>query len=138
MPELPEVEAYRRLAERSLRRDIARVDAPDAWFLKHDLTAPRVKRALKGRTFVAARRIGKLLLLDTADEGPTLGLRFGMTGRLILDDEQAIDKLIYSSRRDVPAWDRFSIRFADGGRMRLNDPRRLGGVELDPDESRLG
>ena len=28
--------------------------------------------------------------------------------------------------------------FAGGGQLRLNDPRRLGGVELDPDESKLG
>jgi formamidopyrimidine-DNA glycosylase len=30
------------------------------------------------------------------------------------------------------------LRFDDGGELRLRDPRRLGGVELDPDESRLG
>jgi len=30
------------------------------------------------------------------------------------------------------------VHFADGGSMRLRDPRRLGGVVLDPDESALG
>src|SRR5687768_11540202 len=138
MPELPEVEAYRQLAERALDREIKRVDAPDAWFLKRGLTAPILKRALRGRRFTAARRIGKVLLLDTSDDGPILGLRFGMTGRLVLDGIHGVDELIYSSRRDIPAWDRFGVRFADGGRMRLNDARRLGGAELDPDESRLG
>ena len=39
----------------------------------------RLRAALVGRSFTAARRRGKLLLLDT-DGGPTLGLRFGMTG----------------------------------------------------------
>jgi formamidopyrimidine-DNA glycosylase len=137
VPEMPEVEAYRRLAERALDREVARVHAPDAWFLKRGLTAPAVRRAIRGRRFVAARRIGKLLLLDT-DGGPTLGLRFGMTGRLIVDGSQGVDELIYSSRRDERAWDRFGLTFVDGGTLRLNDPRRLGGVELDPDESRLG
>jgi formamidopyrimidine-DNA glycosylase len=35
MPELPEVEAYRRLAEEAaLGRPVAKVVAPDAWYLK--------------------------------------------------------------------------------------------------------
>jgi formamidopyrimidine-DNA glycosylase len=38
MPELPEVEYYRLLAEETLGRTIAKVDAPDAWFLKGGTT----------------------------------------------------------------------------------------------------
>ena len=30
------------------------------------------------------------------------------------------------------------LGFDGGGQLRLNDPRRLGGVELDPDEAMLG
>jgi formamidopyrimidine-DNA glycosylase len=101
-----------------------------------------VKAALISRSFAGARRVGKLLLLDTTGagsaEGAVLGLRFGMTGRLIVDGRAGVDGLIYSSQRDEPAWDRFSVGFADGGHLRLQDPRRLGGVELDPDEHRLG
>src|SRR4029079_833886 len=48
------------------------------------------------------------------------------------------DPLLYASNRDVPGWRRFGVRFADGGSMYLRDPRRLGAVELDPDEDRLG
>ena len=44
MPELPEVEAYRRLAERALERTIAEVVAPDAWYLKRGLTAAALRR----------------------------------------------------------------------------------------------
>jgi formamidopyrimidine-DNA glycosylase len=33
---------------------------------------------------------------------------------------------------------RFGICFADGGSLWMRDPRRLGAVELDPDESRFG
>ena len=137
MPELPEVEAYRRVAERALGRRVAAVVAPDAWYLKGGLDAGAAAAAIAGRTFTAARRIGKLLLLDT-DGGPTLGLRFGMTGRLVVDGVDGVGELIYSSRRDDPAWDRFSLRFDDGGVLRMQDPRRLGGVSLDPDEARLG
>ena len=138
MPELPEVEAYRRLAEAALGRRVAEVVAPDAWFLKRGLTADVAAAAVTGRAFTTARRIGKLLLLDTGGGGPSLGLRFGMTGRLLVDGRAGVDQLLYSSMREEEAWDRFTVRFADGGDLRLRDPRRLGGVELDPDEGRLG
>jgi formamidopyrimidine-DNA glycosylase len=61
-----------------------------------------------------------------------------MTGRLVVDDTYAIEKLEYSSRRDEPEWDRFALHYSDGSTMRLQDPRRLGGVQLEPDEDRLG
>lgn len=138
MPELIEVEQARALIEaRGLGRPIVRVDAPDAWFLKRGLTPRGVKRALRDREFVTARRRGKLLLVDTED-GPVVGLHLGMSGRVLIDDEAAGDPLLYASNRDVPEWRRFGVRFADGGSMYLRDPRRLGAVELDPDEGRLG
>ena len=137
-----EVEIYRCAAATKLGRRIVAVDASDAWFLKGGIDGDAVASALVGRSFVADRRIGKLLLLDTADarggSGATLGLRFGMTGVLEVDGDEAIDQLVYSSRRRDPAWVRFEVHFDDGSSMRLHDPRRLGGVELDPDESRLG
>ena len=59
MPELLEVEAARRLIEdRALRRPIAAVDAPDAWYLKRGLTPRAVRKALPGHRFTAARRRG--------------------------------------------------------------------------------
>jgi formamidopyrimidine-DNA glycosylase len=136
VPESIEVERYRRLAELVVGRPIVGVDAPDAWYLKGGLTAPALTDAVVGRQVTAARRIGKLLLLDTAS-GPTIGLRFGMTGRLLVDGVAGVDQLEYSSRRDEPAWDRIRFDF-DLGHLRINDPRRLGGVLLEPDESKLG
>ena len=61
-----------------------------------------------------------------------------MTGRLLVDGAAGIDDLPLLERRDEPAWDRVTFRFDDGGDLRVRDPRRLGGVLLDPDESRLG
>ena len=136
MPESVEIELYRRLAERVLGRTVASVDAPDTWFLKEGLDPTSLAAAMTGRMFTGTRRIGKLLLLDT--DGPTLGLRFGMTGRLLVDGEANIDDLQYSSMRDEPAWDRVTFHLGDGGDLRIRDPRRLGGVHLDPDESKLG
>ncbi len=132
------MEAYRRIAETALFRPVAEVDAPDAWFLKGGIDAGTVADALVGRCFASARRIGKVLLLDTGDDGPVLGLRFGMTGRLLVDGRPGVDELVYSSSRQVSAWDRFAVGFEDGGDLRVRDPRRLGGVFLDLDEARLG
>jgi formamidopyrimidine-DNA glycosylase len=137
VPEILEVEDARRLVEaRALGRRIARVHAPDAWFLKRGATAEALRAALVGNRFIAARRRGKLLLADT--EGPTLGLHLGMSGRVLVDGEEAGDPLVYASNRRVDAWHRFGVDFADGGELMVRDPRRLGAVELAPDEERLG
>ena len=44
----------------------------------------------------------------------------------------------YASKRRDPVWDRWKVRFDDGGSLVVHDPRRLGGVLLDPDISGLG
>jgi formamidopyrimidine-DNA glycosylase len=158
MPEILEAEQARALIEeRALGREIASVDAPDAWYLKRGLTPRAVRTALRGRELVHARRRGKQLLLDTSglgvargrrpgtageasdhDLGPVLGLHLGMSGRVLVDGAAAGDPLVYASNREVSDWHRFTLRFADGGALAMRDPRRLGAVELDPDEGRLG
>jgi len=138
VPELPEIESYRLQAERrALHRVVAAVSADDAWYLKRGLSTSAASAALVGAAFVAARRRGKLLLLDTDTEA-VLGLRFGMSGRLVVDGLVDIETLRYSSNRPDPRFDRFAVQFSDGGDLRIRDPRRLGGVELEPDEERLG
>lgn len=139
MPEILEIEYYRLYAVEALGRTVADVHADDAWYLKEGLDGATARSALVGRTLTAARRRGKLLLLDTdGGNGPVLGLRFGMTGRLVVDHAAALDDLVYGSNRDEPAWDRFALDFLGGGHLRMRDPRRLGGVILDPDEQALG
>jgi formamidopyrimidine-DNA glycosylase len=139
VPEGIEVEYARRLIEeRALGRKIAGIDAPDAWYLKRGLTVAALAPALTDRRLTTARRHGKLLLLDTDRAGPTLGLHLGMSGRILIDDTAAGDPLIYGSNRENPVWHRFTLRFADGGSLVMRDPRRLGAVELDPNEARLG
>ncbi|MEM9466047.1 MAG: DNA-formamidopyrimidine glycosylase family protein [Actinomycetota bacterium] len=136
MPEMLEVEAYRQAADPVIGRTISGVHAPDDWFTKGETTPRLLGAVLPGLRIVGTRRIGKLMLVDT--DGPVLGLRFGMTGRILVDDSAPIAALEYSSDRDDPAWDRFGLDFAEGGSLVIRDPRRLGGVELDPDEGRLG
>ncbi len=143
MPELIEVEYYRQLAEQVVGRTIEGADLPDTWYVK-GVPPPVLAAAIVGCTITGARRRGKLLMLDLADpssmetDGPVLGLRFGMTGRLIVDGTAGIDELRYGSVRDEPAWDRAGLRFVGGGVLVMRDPRRLGSVELDPPEHTLG
>jgi formamidopyrimidine-DNA glycosylase len=127
------------LAEKALGRTIAAVDAPDAWYLKRGLDAPALQASLPGQELTAARRRGKLMLLDVGLAPDfVLGLHFGMSGRLIVDGIAGVDQLLYSSPAELERYNRFALRFQDGGWMAVRDPRRLGGVELDPEEDRLG
>lgn len=136
MPELIEVEIYRRQAEAVVGRTIADAPVLDPFGLRHD-DPDAVRAELQGRTITGTDRVGKLLLLTT--DGPTIGLRFGMTGRLLVDGGASIDALEYSSQRDEPAWDRFVLTFTEPDTdLRIRDPRRLGGLELDPDRAQLG
>lgn len=137
MPEGIEIEIYRRAADAAVGRTISEVVAPDDYFLKHT-SAEELTAALTGAVVTSTGRRGKLMLLGIDGDHAALGLRFGMTGRLILDGAAPIDKLEYSSGRDDPAWDRFALRLDGGGLLRINDPRRLGGVELSPDLTTLG
>lgn len=136
MPELIEIEYYRQAALPAIGREIAGIETPDVAYLKRSIVGD-FESALTGHHIIGLRRRGKLLLADLS-VGPVLGMRFGMTGRIIVDEHAPIDVLEYSSDRNDPAWDRFVIVFADGGSLRMRDPRRLGGVELDPDEALLG
>jgi formamidopyrimidine-DNA glycosylase len=141
VPELPEVEGYRALAECALGRQISSVLSPDLWYLKRGLDPEGISGALAGREFLRARRRGKLLLLDvgpgTEEPESVLAVHFGMSGRLIVDGLASVERLLYSAGSDS-RYDRFVVQFTDGGTLAVRDPRRLGGVELDPDENRLG
>ena len=126
---------YERAARRAIGRTIESVAAPDPWFLKGGLDAAAVSATLVGARIEGVDRRGKLLMLLT--DGPVVGLRFGMTGRLMVDGDEPIDELLYSTTQRRPEYERFTLGWGDGSLVMI-DPRRLGGVELDPDLGRLG
>ena len=126
---------YERAARRAIGRTIESVAAPDPWFLKGGLDAAAVSATLVGARIEGVDRRGKLLMLLT--DGPVVGLRFGMTGRLMVDGDEPIDELLYSTTQRRPEYERFTLGWGDGSLVMI-DPRRLGGVELDPDLDRLG
>jgi formamidopyrimidine-DNA glycosylase len=131
MPEGLEAEIWRSAMEATVGRTV-----DDAW-VDERVAPPGFVDAIVDATIVGMRRAGKIVLVDT--DGPTIGLHFGMTGRMVIDGVAPIDRLQYASDRDDPDWDR--LRVFTGGdvpAIRFNDPRRLGRVSLDPDVSALG
>jgi formamidopyrimidine-DNA glycosylase len=140
MPELPEAERARALIEeRALGREIAAVDDTDAYVCRPH-AAGEIAAALEGRVLSAACRRGKSLWVETDDgTGPDLGLHLGMAGRIVVRgggvERSAGDPKPTAAGR---GWDRFTLRFADGGALILRDKRRLGRVVLEPDLAHLG
>jgi len=134
VPELVEVELSRRLAEGLIGRTVTSVEVIDPHACVGD--PAQVAAVLGDATFAAPRRIGKLLLLDT--DHATLGMHFGMTGRIVIDGRPALDRLLYSSVTLEARWIRLVIGLGDGGGLELHDPRRLARVSIDPDETVLG
>jgi formamidopyrimidine-DNA glycosylase len=147
MPELPEVEAARRLAQRvATGRRIAGVwCAADSIVL--DRVGPaRVRRALLGRRVLAARRHGKHLWLEL-DRRPWPTLHFGMSGGLYTPGRGVW--LVAHGRNDPraawpPRFTKLHLTFDDAGELAFADPRRLGRLRLrddprhDPPIGRLG
>ena len=134
MPEGLEAEIFRGAIEATVGRRIDRV------WVDEQVADPGTVAAATRTTIEGVRRAGKVVLVDT--DGPTIGLHLGMTGRIVVDGGAPIERLEYSSGRDRPEWDRLRIRttpgVADTDAIRMNDPRRLGRITLDPDLSRLG
>jgi formamidopyrimidine-DNA glycosylase len=124
MPELPEVERARQTLESALGRRVVAVDDRDS-YVSRPHAPGEIAGALIGHAFATARRRGKFMLLET-DDGPVLGLHLGMSGRILVDPE------------DATRWDRFTVEFEDGGRLVLRDKRRLGRARLNPDFSHIG
>ena len=125
MPELPDVEGFRRYLARHARgRRVrgVRVPAPDV--LRN--TSPQgLARALRGRRLSSPRRHGKWLLAPTGE--PILLLHFGMTGGL---------KWSTKPSGDHPH-DRVILEL-EGGSLRYRNMRKLGGVWLARNQGAVG
>lgn len=136
MPELIEVEMYRLDLAPLVGGTVEAVRVGDGRFVRPRGSDVEIFDVLVGARLSAARRHGKLLLAHFADPEAVVGLRFGMTGRLLVDGASSIDQLEYASPRDEPGWDRFEIQIS-GQRVVVRDQRCLGSVEFEPDTSSL-
>ena len=132
MPEVLEVELTRRAAGALVGRRFVVVERTDTL-----VVGAGVDGAVVDATIEGLDRRGKVLAVLT--DGPSIGLHFGMTGRLLLDDAPvALERLAYGSLDDDTRWDRWVVRLEDGSRLRFHDPRRLGRIWLEPALDVLG
>lgn len=133
MPELPEVERGRRIAERVARgRVITRVEAADDPIVFDKLSPRAVVARLRGRRVLEVRRLGKQLWFEL-DRPPFPLFHFGMTGAFHTPGEARL--ALESDRRDEP--DQWPPRFTkihlfldDGGELVMTNKRRLGRIRF--------
>jgi formamidopyrimidine-DNA glycosylase len=119
MPELPDVENFKRyLDATSLHQLIISVDVRDAYILK-DISACELARRLKGRQFKSTRRHGKHLFVR-ADDDLWLRLHFGMTGSL----------QYFKREEQAPKYARVLFVFTNNHRLAFEDQRKFGEIGL--------
>ena len=119
MPELPEVETFKRyLDSTSLRQPITHVEVQDSFVLKR-VSACELARRLNRRSFEKSHRHGKHLFVRASDQ-LWLRLHFGMTGSLEYLKEDEVE----------PKTARVIFRFANNCRLAFDDQRKFGEVEL--------
>ena len=135
VPEILEVESYRQLCDHVVGATVAS-GWSDAYAAKKLSSPSQWARTVRGLTITGTGRRGKLMLIETS--GVPLGMRFGMTGVLLIDGDAGIDGLFYGPHRYKKDWVRAGLTFTDGRQLLLHDPRRLARVEIDPDLSDLG
>ena len=134
MPELPEVEAARRLLARTaVGRRIVTVNVARDPIVFQGVSPARVRRALVGRRVVAAHRHGKHLWLEL-DGRPWPCFHFGMSGEIEVRGQRR-GRLLTEGRRahpDVwpPRFLKLHLVLDDGTEVAFRDARRLGRVRL--------
>jgi formamidopyrimidine-DNA glycosylase len=118
MPELPEVETYRRYFEAtSLHQPIEFIDVEDRKLLTTDYAT--LTETLIGQSFVSTKRVGKNLFVVT-NQGNTVHFHFGMTG----------DLEYYHSSLDRPRHARIVFDFRSGFHLGFICPRKFERIGL--------
>jgi formamidopyrimidine-DNA glycosylase len=118
MPELPEVESYRRYFEATaLHQTVREVEVLDAKIVKAD--PGYLRQQLINQTFTRTDRIGKYLFVHLSS-GRVLLLHFGMTGELAH----------YAPSAGPPRFTRVRFGLGNGYHLAFVDPRKFGRIEL--------
>lgn len=120
MPELPEVERARRMAERHLagRRIVRAATRPDG-IVYSGVTAGRFRRSVEGCRVGGVRRWGKHLWFEL-DERPWPAFHFGMTGGFE----------VYEVGGERPRFWKLELTADDDTVLAMYDARRLGRIRL--------
>ena len=132
MPELPDVEGFRRqLAGPLPGRRVRDVEVRDGGVLRNT-TARALRQRLNGHRFEAPRRHGKWLILPT--DGPVLMIHSGMTGHPYYAPDGVDERGVLASRGE--GYERLIVAL-DHGQLRYADLRKLRGVWLAADEDEV-
>ena len=129
MPELPEVETFKRyLDATSLHQRITGADVRSAYVLK-GVSARELAQRLKRRRFESSRRRGKHLFVRV-DDDLWLRLHFGMTGflRYFKDEQKARRPASAKATADRHA--RVVFVFEKNCRLAFDDQRMFGEIGL--------
>lgn len=145
MPELPEVERSRKLAERvAAGRTITRIGVEHDDIVYDGVTPGRFRSALTGRHVVAAHRHGKQMWLEL-DRGPHPLIHLGMTGQLYAPGSEGLTlESGIKTEGWPPRFTKLQLWFDDGGQLAFTNARRLGRLRLrevpteEPPISKLG
>jgi formamidopyrimidine-DNA glycosylase len=120
MPELPEVESFRRYINKtSLNKtiEVLKLGAPG---MLQNTTAKKLRDAVEGNVLTDTFRHGKFLFIKLKRNG-NLMLHFGLTGDL---------KFIKNNNGDAPAKFALHFHFKGGDDLYFTDTRKMGKIAL--------
>jgi formamidopyrimidine-DNA glycosylase len=122
VPELPDVESFRRFFVEHAAGQVARKVVVTDPAIVRNAAPGALERALEGRRFEDPERHGKWLLCWT--DGPALLFHFGMTGYFVWSGDEP----------ERHRWDRVILEL-EQGELRYRNMRKLGGVWLAHDRA---
>lgn len=147
MPELPEVERGRRLADTVARgRTIANVRCAKDTIVFQGKGAAAIRRALQSKEVIAVCRRGKQLWFEL-DRPPHPLFHFGMSGAFHTPSTSTLQLTSGPKVNDTqwpPRFMKIHLFFDDGGELAMTDARRLGRILMrddplnEPPIARLG
>lgn len=124
MPELPEVETFRKYIDStSLYKKINSTEVKNTRILGK-VSSASLKRNLNGAKLIATKRHGKNLFVELSND-KWLAMHFGMTGFL----------KYYKNSEEAPGHVRVLINFSNGYHLAFNCTRMLGKIDLIDDIS---
>ena len=135
MPELPEVEHFRRLAMGFVGQNIDEVEiATDALVFDQN-PAEEIREALQNKRLRDVQRWGKALWFEL-DVRPWPLFHFGMSGAFRIPEEEALP-LAHGPAPSTGAWPPkhrvLGLRFSKGGELAFSTVRRIARVRLRQD-----
>ncbi|KAK9816949.1 hypothetical protein WJX72_007331 [[Myrmecia] bisecta] len=136
MPELPEVEAARRLCEKhckgaTIQKAVVAIDDK----VIEGIESAALEKALQGQKLTAAHRKGKHLWFELNHLAPCLLFHFGMTGSMRVEgvDSPQYQTFSVDESQWPPRFWKVQLEFDSGVKLAFCDARRFARVRLQAD-----